>query len=157
MIHYQLRCAIGHGFEGWFRDSAAFEQQARGGLLRCPSCGSAEVDRGLMAPAVRAGRHRIAPGDDDATATRPSAGQTAPAPAAQIPDALRAELQRLRAAVERDCEDMGDRFAQEAIRMHHGEAEARGIYGNTTARDRDALADAGVAVVSIPWLKPADG
>jgi hypothetical protein len=144
VIHYQLRCAHGHDFEGWFRDSAGFEAQARSGLLRCPSCGSSTVDRGLMAPAVRTAR---------TAAPMPAE----PGQAMEMPDTLRAGLQRLRAAIERDCENMGDRFADEAIRMHRGETEERGIYGNASERDQEALADAGVAVASIPWLKPAGG
>ena len=142
MIHYQLRCVDGHEFEGWFKDSATFDSQAARGLLSCPRCSSPDVARGLMAPAVR---------------TRRSAKAATPeTPAAAMPDEIRAVLQRVRAEVERTCEDMGDRFAEEAIRMSRGEAERRGIYGNASHEDREALADEGVEVMQIPWLKPAE-
>ncbi len=143
MIHYQLRCVDGHEFEGWFKSSASFEAQAERGLLCCPRCGKTEVGRGLMAPAVR---------------TRPvGKATTAPeAPVVALPDEMRAMLQRIRAEVERNCEDMGDRFADEAIRMSRGEADERAIYGNASDEDREALADEGIAVVQIPWLKPAE-
>ena len=143
MIHYRLRCVHGHEFEGWFKDSATFELQADRGLLSCPRCSTSEVERGLMAPAVR---------------TRP-AGKAVAArevPAVTLPDEIRAVLQRVRAEVERTCEDMGDRFADEAIRMSRGEAEERGIYGNASDEDREALADEGIEVTRIPWLKPME-
>ena len=143
MIHYQLRCADGHEFEGWFKDSATFEVQAERGLLSCPRCGTVEVARGLMAPVVR---------------TRPAGKAVAlpQLPTVPLPDEIRAVLQRVRAEVERTCEDMGDRFADEAIRMNRGEAEERGIYGNASDEDREALADEGIEVTRIPWLKPAE-
>lgn len=147
MIHYRLRCVDGHEFEGWFRSSDSFEAQAERGLLSCPRCGRTEVGRGLMAPAVRTRPLR--------PAGKARAGQDAPVPA--LPDEMRAALQRIRAEVERNCEDMGDGFADEAIRMSRGEAEERGIYGNASDEDREALAEEGIAVVRIPWLKPAEG
>ena len=146
MIHYQLRCADGHEFEGWFKGSDSFETQARHGLLSCPRCGTTEVNRGLMAPAVRTRPVR--------PAEKPRASKEAPA--AALPDQMRAALQRIRAEVERNCENMGDGFADEAIRISRGEAEERGIYGNASEEDRGALADEGIAVVQIPWLKPAE-
>ncbi len=146
MIHYQLRCAAGHEFEGWFKGSASFEAQAERGLLRCPRCGTPEVGRGLMAPTVRT------------RPTRPAGNvaATSETPVTVLPDEMRAVLQRIRAEVERNCEDLGDGFADEAIRMSRGEAERRGIYGNASDEDREALADEGIAVVQIPWLKPAE-
>lgn len=146
MIHYQLRCVDGHEFEGWFKNSDSFEMQAGQGLLNCPRCGTTEVNRGLMAPAVRT---RPVRPPEMAKATRE-------APAAVLPDEMRAALQRIRAEVERNCEDMGDGFAAEAIRISRGEAEQRGIYGNASEEDRGALAEEGIAVVQIPWLKPAE-
>ncbi len=143
MIHYQLRCVDGHEFEGWFKNSAAFDSQAERGLLSCPRCGSPDVARGLMAPAVR-------------TRTAAKAAAAPEMPAVALPDEIRAVLQRVRAEVERTCEDMGDRFADEAIRISRGQAERRGIYGNASDGDRQALADEGVEVTKIPWLKPAD-
>lgn len=158
MIHYRLRCGGGHEFEGWFRSSDAFDTQSRTGLLNCPRCGTSEVARGLMAPAVRTSRARLPPTDSvPATPTVPASGTPSPRLSTAMPDELRAALQRLRAQVEQHCDDLGDGFADEAIRMSRGEVAARGIYGNVTDDDRDALAEEGVDVMQIPWLKPAEG
>ncbi|MCQ8240679.1 DUF1178 family protein [Rhizosaccharibacter radicis] len=147
MILYRLRCAVGHEFEGWFRDSGSFEAQSARGLLSCPNCGTAEVVRALMAPAVRTRATVAEP---------PAASPAAPSPPA-LPDAVRATLQKVRAHVEATCEDMGDAFGREALRMHRGEAPRRGIYGSSTERERETLADEGVEVTMIPWLPRADG
>jgi hypothetical protein len=136
MILYALRCDDGHEFEAWFRDSAAYDAQEATGLLSCPQCGSEAVTRGLMAPAVRAGTAGAAP---------------------RLPDAVRVALQRLRADVEHHCDPVGDRFAEEALRIHRGLAERRGIYGNATEAEREALVDEGVEVGLVPWLPRADG
>ena len=149
MIHYALRCGGGHEFEGWFRDSDSFEEQTRRALLSCPHCGTVQVVRGLMAPAVRT---RAAPARE--IAAPPADAMQGQAP---MPDAMRAVLQRMRREVERRCDDLGDGFADEAIRMHRGEVPARGIYGNASEDDREALADEGVTVSSIPWLKLPEG
>ncbi len=159
MIHYQLRCSQDHEFDGWFKDSAAFEAQAARGLVECPVCGDVKVDRALMAPAL--GRH----GADRAPAPEaaPAPAQAAPSPppaaavAGRLPDHLRAALQRLRGEIERNCDYVGPRFAEEARRIHKGESEARGIYGETTPEQAEALAEEGIEFSSIPWVPRADG
>ena len=162
MIHYQLQCGAAHDFDGWFRDSAAYEDQARRGLLECPACGTRDVTRALMAPAL--GRKgNAAPAE--ATAPPPTpVPQPAPAAAGgqmtvageQLPAQLRAALQRMRGEVERNCDYVGPGFAAEARRIHNGEAAARGIYGEATPAEAEALADDGVAVSRIPWLRRSD-
>lgn len=149
MIRYALRCADGHEFEGWFRSSADFDRQAGAALVSCPSCGSLRVDRALMAPAVVGGR-----GNREAL---PAGGEVIPpeksvAGPPPLPDAARALLSRLRAEIERTCDYVGPGFADEAIRMHRGEIDKRGIYGETTESEREKLADEGVEVARIPWL-----
>ena len=151
MIHYKLRCEGGHGFESWFRSSDSFEAQSRAGLIECPACGSHGVGRALMAPAIaRRGRA------EEPAATVPAAP---PAPAGEppLPDAVRAGLQRIRAEVERNCEHVGPRFAEEARAIHRGESPVRGIYGETTPDQAEALAQDGIEVARIPWLPRADG
>ena len=165
MIHYQLRCDEGHDFEGWFRDSAGFTDQAGGGLLSCPQCGSVKVDRALMAPLVRTSRRpaREAPAREaparEAAAREAGAGPKA-ANAVMPPDELRAALQRLRADIERQCDDVGDGFADAARRLHDKKAVAgdppRGIYGQTTEPEREALAEEGIKIMRIPWLPRAE-
>ena len=163
MIHYQLHCADGHDFEGWFRDSAAFDDQARRGLLSCPQCGAVKVGRALMAPAIRSGRSKD---DQAALRARQAALPSEPASTSEVsstpvlPDELRAALQRLRAEVERHCDDVGDGFAEAARRRHGrdepGETPPRGIYGQVTDAEREALVDEGIEITRIPWLPRAE-
>ena len=150
MIHYQLACAADHAFDGWFRDSAGFEAQARAGLVACPQCGTADVRRALMAPAL--GKSTPAP-------AAPAQATPAPTPvkaAAQLPDQVRAVLARMRAEVEKNCDYVGPSFAAEARRIHNGETEARGIYGKSTPDEAAALKEDGIEVASIPWVDRAD-
>ena len=175
MIHYQLRCSAEHGFDGWFRDSATFEQQAGAGLIACPECGIVAVHRALMAPALTRGRRVVdQAGVDQASVdqagvdqavTGPAGGgrgvtppePTGVAKAVAVPDQVRAMLQKMRAEIERNCENVGDRFADEARAIHRGETDARGIYGETTPDQAEALADEGIEVARIPWVPRADG
>ncbi|MDE2334848.1 MAG: DUF1178 family protein [Rhodospirillales bacterium] len=174
MIHYQLRCADGHGFDGWFVDSAGFERQAKAGLIACPRCGDLKIERALMAPAVpRKGapaRNRRQPdGAADGPAAAPARspaprpgqgmGQGTAQAVASIPEMsaeIRAVLQKLRAEVESRCDYVGPEFAAEARRIKSGEREDRGIYGETTPEEAEALADEGIEVSRIPWVPRAD-
>ena len=149
MIHYQLRCSQDHDVDGWFASGDSFAKQARRGLLECPICGDTKVARALMAPAVPKKRRTPAP------AAAPSQ-QVAVAPE-RLPDHIRAQLQRMRAEVEKHCDYVGGNFAAEARRIHTGESEARGIYGETTPEEAEALADDGIEVARIPWVPRADG
>ena len=158
MIHYQLRCGADHGFDGWFKDSAAFEKQAKLGLVTCPECGDSRVNRALMAPAI--GRKRVTVVDQTgAPAPAPAAPipEAAPEKTAVIPDQVRAVLQRVRAEIERTADYVGPSFAEEARRIHRGETEQRSIYGESTPEQADALADEGIEVARIPWVPRADG
>ena len=151
MIHYQLRCGDDHAFDGWFRDSAAFDAQAQAGLLSCPVCGGADVRRALMAPVI--GKR---PAPPTAVAAAPEAAPPAMAGGA-LPDGMRAMLQRMRAEVEKRCDYVGPGFAAEARRIHNGETELRGIYGEATPEEAERLADDGIQVAQIPWVPRADG
>nr|WP_294545696.1 DUF1178 family protein [uncultured Rhodopila sp.] len=166
MIHYQLRCSQDHGFDGWFKDSTTFEQQAKLGLIECPECGGIEVERALMAPAVA--RRVSLPVPVEAPqppAAAPSATADAPAgvPAevklagGRMPAQVVAVLQRIRAEVEKTCDYVGPDFADEARKIHHGESEPRSIYGEATPEEAESLADEGIDVGRIPWVPRADG
>jgi hypothetical protein len=168
MIHYDLRCGGGHTFDGWFRSSAAFDQQAAAGLLECPVCAGTDVSRAIMAPRLSrgiAGPSQEAPAEAKAVSVpEQRAGTDAPAPATvaasgppALPDEVRAVLQRLRAEVEQRCDYVGPRFADEARAMHHGEQPRRSIYGETTPEEAETLADEGIEVSRIPWVPRADG
>jgi hypothetical protein len=154
MIHYQLQCGQDHAFDGWFKDSASFDRQAKRGLLECPVCGDKQVERALMTPAVpRKGRAVT-------VVTKPPAKRE-PGPVAvsgeHMPDQVRAMLQRLRSEVERNCDYVGDDFAEEARRIQRGESDARSIYGEASPDDAQALAEEGIEVARIPWVPRAEG
>lgn len=153
MIHYALRCDSAHEFDGWFKDSAAFERMAKRGLVDCPQCGSTKVSRALMAPAVAASR-APAPAAPPPAPPAPAEGK---AVAGQVPAAALAMLQRMRAEIEKHCDYVGPRFAEEARKIHAGESDARGIYGEATAEDAEALREEGIGFRTIPWVPRADG
>ena len=151
MIHYALRCDSAHEFDGWFKDSAGFERMAKRGLVECPHCGSTTVARALMAPAVAGPR---AP--DPAPSATPQQVE-GKAVAGQVPAAALAMLQRMRAEIEKNCDYVGPRFADEARKIHAGESEARGIYGEATKEESEALREEGIGFRTIPWVPRADG
>jgi hypothetical protein len=169
MIHYDLRCAGGHNFDGWFRSSTAFDEQSAAGLVDCPTCASTSVTRAIMAPRVSTGLRRAHPRETEPTpepaAATPDAQTTEVAvttgpsegPASSpMPDQVRAVLQRIRAEIEQKCDYVGPRFAEQARAMHEGEVEARPIYGETTPAEAEALAEDGIEVSRIPWISRAD-
>jgi len=156
MIHYDLRCSQDHGFDGWFKDSAAFDKLVKRGLVECPHCGDLKVERALMTPAVARREALPAPPPAPPPAALPPAPPD-PVASGRLPDDLRAMLQRMRAEVEKHCDYVGPQFADEARRMHRGESDKRGIYGETTPTEAEALADEGIEIASIPWVPRADG
>ncbi|MDT7951061.1 MAG: DUF1178 family protein [Acetobacteraceae bacterium] len=157
MIHYKLRCPGEHVFDGWFKDSAAFDAQADRRLITCPECGDSKVTRALMAPAIPR-KQRDQPSKEveilPPAAPVPPAGEMT---AAGLPDQVRAVLQRIRAEVERTSDYVGPNFAAEARRIHRGESDKRSIYGESTPEQAEALADEGIEVARIPWVPRADG
>ncbi|MFT8854554.1 DUF1178 family protein [Acetobacter orientalis] len=148
MICYRLVCAHEHSFEGWYKDSATFARLQENGLLSCPDCGTSDVKQALMAPAIAKGRSAQAPTKEVVPAPQETSTQ-----GSNVPDKVMVAFQKMRQAVEQNCENMGDRFATEAVRIHHGEAPKRGIYGNATERERTMLREEGVDVVAVPWVK----
>lgn len=136
MIRYQLVCKKDHGFEGWFRDSAAYDAQASKGLLTCPTCNTKSVQKAPMAPAVGK-KARL--GDVAAKAA-----------------SMREWVSKVRKHVEDNAEYVGERFPDEARAIHHGDAEERQIYGEATLEDARELVDEGIQVAAIPSLPRAD-
>jgi len=157
MIHYQLLCDEDHEFDGWFNDSASFEKQAKRGLVECPTCGATKVRRAMMAPAVAT---RDAP-EPKLPVPVPQQQVLPPAPMSRpgmpMPALMIAMLQRMRVEVEKNCDYVGSEFAEEARKMHRGEADQRGIYGETTPDEAETLAEEGIEIHSIPWVPRADG
>ncbi len=163
MIVFTLRCQDGHEFETWFRDGATYERQARRGLVTCPECGSTEVEKAVMAPrlgrstksdpAPRETHREAAPEAEAAPATPPVAAEPDRPP---TPAEFRRALQVLRNFVETNCENVGKGFADEARRIHKGEAKARGIYGDATPAEAEKLAEDGIEIAAIPWVPTND-
>lgn len=138
MIRYRLGCSSGHEFESWFRSIADYEAQSRAGDVACPLCGSSEIAKQPMAPAVVSGR---SPSKTPTLRRRP----------AEQPSGV-AMLRAFKKAVEDNSEDVGARFAEEARKMHFGEAEERNIRGSSTVEEAQALHQDGIPFGVLPPL-----
>ena len=134
MIRFSLQCDKDHAFEGWFASSADFDGQSQRGLVECPVCGSRKVGKALMAPAVVVSRE---------TPARPLAMDP------QKREMMR-KLRDMVKAVKQNSEDVGDRFADEARKIHHGEAEVRGIIGQASSDDALSLIEEGIEIAPLP-------
>jgi hypothetical protein len=163
MIRFSLRCDNGHEFESWFKDGAAYDRMAAAGLVECPVCGDTHVTKALMTPAIAK-----APGVKGRPEAPSPAAAKPPAPPAEVPTGPRvaagpmpaqllALLQRMRAEVEKSCDYVGGDFAEEARRIHNGESEARGIYGEASDEEAEALREEGIHVARLPWVPRSDG
>jgi hypothetical protein len=137
VISFSLTCGQGHGFEGWFASSDAYEKQRAAGALACPVCGSVDIDKRLMAPAVATGRKE---------APMRVAAHTSPEP-----DQL-TMLRQIRKHLTDNAEYVGPRFAEEARRIHYDESEKRGIYGEASAEDVRLLHEEGIEFHPLPVL-----
>lgn len=147
MIAFDLCCERGHGFEAWFKDSAEFERLAKRKLLSCAVCGSSKVKKAVSAPALSGTRSQNEGKSGQPYATHPDA---------QKMTALMKELAELRKKVEENADYVGDRFADEALKIHYGEVEKRSIYGEATDQDAARLTEEGVEFARIPWVRRAD-
>jgi hypothetical protein len=157
MIRYALRCERDHTFESWFQDSAAFDAQVKRKLVDCPVCGSVKIEKAIMAPQIVSKKRREA-------APPVPAQAPSPAPAAPAPETgstpllmaqereLRAKLKELRDHIVKNADNVGERFPNEARKMHYGEIEHRPIYGEASPDEARALIDEGVEVSPLPVL-----
>ena len=138
MIRYTLKCTKGHSFESWFRDSQAFDTLSKARQISCSVCGSTKVEKTIMAPSVSAST-----GEDAAPLSTPQ-------------NPAEAALAQMRQHLRENSDYVGKEFADEARRIHIGEAEARGIWGEATPDDAKALKDEGIPVAPIPWMSRQD-
>lgn len=134
MIRFSLHCDQAHEFEGWFRDNADYDTQSKRGFVECPVCGSHKVSKSLMAPAVSTGRKK------EKMALAANAEQKK----------LMAALKEMSRQVRENAENVGDKFAEEARKIHFGETEARGIYGEATPEEARDLIEDGVEFMPLP-------
>lgn len=134
MISFLLRCERDHDFEAWFRNGGDFDAQKARGLVACPACGSQKVEKALMAPAVSTGRKR----EKLALALGGEQRQ------------MMAQLKAMSEKVRENAEDVGGKFAEEARKIHFGEVEPRGIYGEATPEEARGLVEDGVEFMPLP-------
>jgi hypothetical protein len=156
MIRYALACDKGHAFESWFQNSAAYDKQLKRGLVTCPVCNSAKVEKAIMAPQLSGTKKRgeaSSPQEvsSSATATPPEA----PAPVAMVSPQereLRKKLKELREHLVKNADYVGKKFPEEARKMHYGEIEHRSIYGEASPDQAKELNDEGIEFHPLPVL-----
>jgi hypothetical protein len=134
MIRFALVCSQAHEFEGWFRDNADFDTQKRRGMITCPVCETQSVGKAVMAPAVSTSRSHekvtLAMGDEQRK--------------------MMGEMRALTAKLKAGADYVGDKFADEARKIHDGDTEPRGIYGEATNEEARALVDDGIDFMPLP-------
>lgn len=153
MIRYALRCERGHEFDSWFQSSAAYDSQHKRGLVACPVCESIKVDKAIMAPRIaRKGKSKSAP-----VPAAPPADDASPTSLVMAPQEreLVAKLRDLRDHVLKNADNVGNKFPEEARKMHYGDIDHRAIYGEATTEEARALIDEGIEVAPLPVL-PGD-
>ena len=141
MIIYSIKCEQDHVFEAWFSSSDDYDKQRKRGFVECPSCGSRKVSKSLMAPRV--------------SGTKKSKDESIPIaqlPTPQLPAEMVEQLRKIKKHVEENAENVGEKFPEEARKIHYGETEARGIYGKASLEEAANLAEEGVDVIPIPDL-----
>ena len=154
MIRYALACDNGHAFDSWFQNSAAYDKQVKAGLIACPVCNSTKVEKTIMAPRVLGAKKRgDAPLPERPPSPAPSA--EAPAPVAMLPPQereFRKKLKELRDHLTKNADYVGQKFPQEARKMHYGEIEHRSIYGEATPDQAKELHEEGIEFHPLPIL-----
>lgn len=137
MIRYSLSCEKAHEFEGWFAGSADFDQQVERGIVSCPVCNSLQVTKALMAPSVSTARKQ----DEMRTLAMDTAQK-----------AVLAKVKETLAEIRANTEDVGERFPEEARKIHYGEADQRGIIGQATLQEAKALVEEGIDIAPLPVI-----
>jgi hypothetical protein len=182
MIRYQLRCSRGHGFEGWFKSSGAFDEEVQ--AVTCPICDDPSIEKAIMAPSVLLRGDKAPPVEIEGTT--PSQSSTGPAasgpdgaklpataPVAALPQPSASPIplspeqaqlaktlilmRKLKAHVEANFENVGRRFADEARKIHYEETEPRGIFGEASPDEVQSLEEEGIAIAPLPNLPKLDG
>ncbi len=131
MIRYNLICEHDHEFEGWFASMSDYDEQAGSTRLSCPTCASTKIEKAIMAPAVKTARKSEARSE-------------------QAAKAMSAVAAKIRQEIDTNCDNVGDKFAEEARAIHYGEKPERGIYGSVTPEDSSALKEEGITAQPLP-------
>lgn len=144
MIRFLLTCGKGHQFDAWFSSGDSYDEQSEAEAIRCPECGSADVRKAPMAPAVLRGRRK---------SSESGAAQTPAGPESLTPERQTyAFLKGLRDHLKANADDVGTKFAEEARKMHDGETEERNIYGEATVEEAKSLYEDGIPALPLPKL-----
>ncbi len=163
MILFELRCGRDHRFEAWFRNGAAYDEQAAAGLISCPICGDSTVEKAPMAPSVLKGARPDSSAQTSAPPAVPAPVSASAVPAAPAaagadlpfdPAQVRAVLKALHAHVQENCDYVGKDFPEEARKIHYGESEERPIYGEADAKEAQELKEEGISFAILPILPP---
>ncbi|MEM9121843.1 MAG: DUF1178 family protein [Pseudomonadota bacterium] len=145
MIQFRLKCENDHQFDGWFPGNEAFDRQAAEGALVCPHCGSTRIEKALMAPAVHGAKKQAV-----RRAVGPAGKPQSVATEGALPAAYAAMARKVRDYVETNFDNVGKDFPEEVRKIHYGEAEERGIYGEANSEDVKSLTDEGIAIAPVP-------
>ncbi|WP_075291473.1 DUF1178 family protein [Pararhizobium arenae] len=137
MIKYALVCDNGHPFEGWFSSSADFDGQQARGLVTCPSCNSASISKQLMAPSVATARKKE---------------ETRSLMVNEVHREVASKIREMVKTIRENSEDVGEKFPEEARKIHYGEAEQRGLIGQATLTEVEALLEEGIEIAPLPVL-----
>jgi hypothetical protein len=153
MIRYSLRCEQDHSFESWFQSSSAYDSQVKRKLVSCPVCGSAKVEKAIMAPRIvgKKGREKTPATVETAAPAEAPATESTSLMMAQERE-LRAKIKELRDHIVKNADNVGEKFPNEARAMHYGDKEHRPIYGEASPEEARALVDEGVEVSPLPTL-----
>jgi hypothetical protein len=166
MIRYALNCDRGHVFESWFQNSAAYDKQAKRSLVTCPVCGSAKIEKAIMAPRVSASAadgeivaprlpalpQGPAPQAPSSHAKAPAAASTSVAMISPPEQELRQKLKEIRDHITKNANYVGTRFPEEARKIHYGETEHRSIYGEASPDEAKELFEEGIEFHPLPIL-----
>ena len=144
MILFDLICSNDHTFEAWFPSSDDFEKQRKGNKIECPVCGDTKVNKALMAPAVSGAKKKGEKPVHLSPKAQKQMGQYVTA------------LREIREHVEKNSDYVGEKFPEEARKIHYGETEERSIHGEATAEEAEELSEEGIAVQRIPWVPTHD-
>lgn len=139
MIKYSVRCGKDHVFEAWFKDSATFDAQSKGGDIACPQCGNTRVVKAPMAPKI--------------VKSQQSASVSHESRAREVAERILEAAIEMRKEVEENCDYVGDQFADEARKIHYGEADERGIYGEASEEETQELDEEGIEVIKLPNIR----
>ncbi len=157
MIVYELRCGAGHGFEAWFRNSDAYDQQHAAHQITCPMCGDGDVSKAPMAPRIGRSNRGERESEQVSRHEPASAGNGSGGP--MNPEQLRvvmSKIAELNQHIASTCDYVGNAFPEEARKIHYGETEHREIYGEASPSEAAELREEGITIATVPWLRRTD-